>query len=96
MRILQEISLSDLKKIGYVGLLVLVMIYSSHRVDKKVMDLSAKREEIKKLKAIYVDFGIKLMRVKSKAHIKKKLEKQGLKPFNQRPLELIKKQNVQK
>ena len=88
MKIIEEMSFKQWKKMIYVVLLFLIMISSSHRVDQKVMLLSEKKEQIKKLKAVYVQKGIELMHVKSKDYIKQKLKKRGVRQFNQRPIEI--------
>ena len=86
--IIEELLFKGWVKIGCVLFLFLIMITSSHCVDEKVMELYRKNEEIKKLKAIYVDTGIKLMNVKSQNYIKKKVNGYGLKQFNQSPVQI--------
>lgn len=60
-----------------VGLL-LFMISSSHNADTKVMEISRMNTEMKILKALYIDSGTTLTRMKMESSVRRKLKERGL------------------
>ena len=67
-----------------VGLL-LVMISSSHKADKKVIKISELNKLKRELRAEYVDTGTILMRMKMESSIREKAKFRGLKPSKTPP-----------
>ena len=61
-----------------VGLL-LIMITSGHKADKKVIQISKLNNKKRALRAEYVDTGTILMRVKMESSVREKAKKRGLK-----------------
>jgi len=61
-----------------VGLL-LIMITSGHKADKKVIQISKLNNKKRALRAEYVDTGTILMRMKMESSVREKAKKRGLK-----------------
>ena len=67
-----------------VGLLLL-MITSAHRADKKVIRISELNKKKRELRAEYVDTGTILMRMKMESNIKEKAKERGLRSLQSPP-----------
>ena len=67
-----------------VGLL-LFMISSAHKADKKVIEISELNKKKRELRAEYVDTGTILMRMKMESSIREKAKARGLKPSEAPP-----------
>ncbi|PQJ72055.1 MULTISPECIES: FtsL-like putative cell division protein [Polaribacter] len=67
-----------------VGLL-LIMITSAHKADKKVIQISKLNKKKRELRAVYVDTGTILMRMKMESSIREKAKARGLAPLKSPP-----------
>ena len=63
----------------FVVVLLLIMITSGHKADKKVIQISELNNKKRALRAEYVDTGTILMRMKMESSVREKAEKRGLK-----------------
>lgn len=61
----------------FLSLLALVMIASSHSVDKKVREISELSGEVKELKSEFVDMRIQFMQSKMESRIINSMESRG-------------------
>lgn len=79
----------------YVVLLFLLIIASSHSVDKKVMEISRLHKQVKELRAEYIDTRTQVMQLKLESTIRAKVDYMGLKPIDQPPylIKIVKKEN---
>ncbi|RCS27980.1 S-adenosyl-methyltransferase [Polaribacter sp. WD7] len=64
----------------FVVVLLLIMISSAHKADKKVIKISELNKKKRELRAEYVDTGTILMRMKMESNIREKAKVRGLKP----------------
>lgn len=62
----------------FIVFLLLLMISSAHRIDRKVMEISSMNKEMKKLKSLYIDSGTYLTRMKMESSVREKLKERGL------------------
>lgn len=62
----------------YVVVLLLVVIYSGHSVDKKIIKISELKEEQKELRAVYIDTDVVLTKLELESTIVEKAKKRGL------------------
>ena len=80
--------------IFFISVLMMLMIGSSHRADKKVHSIAHLINEFKDIKSEYVDVRMILMQSKMETKIILTMEKNGLVPSENPPQKLIiKKQN---
>ena len=80
--------------IFFISVLMMLMIGSSHRADKKVHRIAQLNNEFKEIKSEYVDVRMMLMQSKMETKISTTMEKNGLVPSENPPQKLIiKKQN---
>ena len=70
-------------------ILSLIMISSSHSVDKKVYKIAALSEEIKSLRSEFVDTRTRLMSYKMESSVKNRLLEQGIKSSKTPPVKII-------
>jgi len=70
-------------------ILSLVMISSSHSVDKKVYKIASLNEEIKSLRSEFVDTRTKLMTYKMESSVKNRLYQQGIKSSKTPPVKIV-------
>lgn len=82
-------SFKNWRIILFVVFLLLVMIASSHNADRKVMQIAQMNEQVKKMKALYVDSGTKLTRMKMESTIERKVSETGLKSLKTPPVKII-------
>ena len=71
--------------IGFVVVLLLIMITSGHNADRKVIQISKLNKKKRELRAVYVDTGTILMRMKMESSIREKAKGRGLEPLKSPP-----------
>ena len=69
--------------------LSIVMISSSHSVDKKVYEIAALNEQIKSLRSEFVDTRTLLMTLKMESTVKNKLFEKGIKTSKNPPVKIV-------
>lgn len=69
--------------------LALVMIASSHNVDRKVNKIAQLNKEMKKLQSVYVATRSDLMKIKIESAIVQRIEKEGLYMAENPPQKII-------
>ncbi len=80
-----ESAFKNWRIIIFVVMLLLLMITSAHRADKKVIQISELNKKKRELRAEYVDTGTILMRMKMESNIKEKAKERGLQPLQSPP-----------
>ena len=69
----------------FVVALLLIMITSAHNADRKVIQISKLNKKKRELRAVYVDTGTILMRMKMESSIREKAKARGLEPLKSPP-----------
>ena len=87
--LVDEKSTSNWSYIFLFLILSLVMISSSHSVDRKVYKIAALDEEIKSLISEFVDTRTRLMSYKMESSVKKRLSDKGIKSSKKPPVKII-------
>ena len=82
-------SLKNWKFILFASALAVIMIASSHSVDKKVIEIARLNEEVKELRSEFVDTRFRLQKQKLESDVTSKVRAKGLAPSNE-PLKKIK------
>jgi hypothetical protein len=72
----------------FVVFLLLCMITSAHKADQKVMKIAQMNLEMKRLKALYIDSGTILTRMKMESSVRKKVKDAGLYPSKTPPIKI--------
>ncbi len=80
-----ESAFKNWRIIIFVVILLLIMISSAHKADKKVIQISELNKKKRELRAEYVDTGTILMRMKMESNIRDKVKAIGLKPAKTPP-----------
>tara|TARA_B110001454_G_scaffold219034_2_gene249432 strand:- start:996 stop:1325 length:330 start_codon:yes stop_codon:yes gene_type:complete len=80
-----ESAFKNWRIILFVVVLLLVMISSAHKADKKVIQISKLNKKKRELRAEYVDTGTILMRMKMESSIREKAKARGLEPLKSPP-----------
>ncbi len=70
-------------------ILSIVMISSSHSIDKKVYRIAELNEEVKSLRSEFVDTRTKLMTFKMESSVKNRLSEKGIKSSQIPPTKII-------
>ncbi|NQY06183.1 MAG: S-adenosyl-methyltransferase [Flavobacteriaceae bacterium] len=76
--LISDDSLKNWKFILFVAFLAMIMIASSHSVDKKVHEIAKLNDEVKELRSEFVDLRSKLMLLKMESNVIKKMNEKGL------------------
>ncbi|OAD45224.1 FtsL-like putative cell division protein [Polaribacter atrinae] len=69
----------------FVVMLLLIMITSAHKAERKVIQISILNKQKRELRAVYVDTGTILMRMKMESSIREKAKARGLEPLKSPP-----------
>lgn len=72
----------------FVVFLLLCMITSAHKADQKVMKIAQMNLEMKRLKALYIDSGTILTRMKMESSVREKVKEAGLYPSKTPPIKI--------
>lgn len=83
-----EASFKNWRIILFVVLLLLVMITSAHRADKKVIQIAELNKKKRELRAEYIDTGTRLMRMQMESSIRRKAKERGLEPLKTPPTKI--------
>ncbi|MCH8535658.1 MAG: S-adenosyl-methyltransferase [Flavobacteriaceae bacterium] len=75
--------------IFYCTFLAIVMIGSSHRADRKVMEIAAINYEVKKLRSEFVDTRKKVMQERMESNIAKEMKWRGIYTSDMPPQKII-------
>lgn len=84
-----ESSVKTWKMIFFIVSLMMVVIYSSHSADSKVLKIAKLNNEKKRLRSEFVDVSTDLMHMKLESSIRKKLEGTGLAPAETPPQKIV-------
>ena len=80
-----ESAFKNWRIIIFVVALLLIMITSAHKAEKKVFQISELNKRKRELRAEYVDTGTILMRMKMESNIREKAKERGLQPLKSPP-----------
>jgi hypothetical protein len=80
-----EYAFKNWRIIIFVVVLLLVVITSAHKADKKVIQISKLNKKKRELRAEYVDTGTILMRMKMESNVREKAKARGLEPLKSPP-----------
>lgn len=69
----------------FVVLLLMVMIYRAHKTDEKVLKIAQLNNEIRELKAEFLDTRTKVMQLELESTVQKKVAQRGLLPTQNPP-----------
>ena len=69
----------------YVVMLLLIVIYSSHSVDQKIIKISELKEQQKEFRAIYIDTDVVLTKLELESTIIEKAKERGLETVKEPP-----------
>lgn len=83
-----ESSTKTWRIIVFVVVLLLVMIWSAHSADAKVIKIAALNKEKRRLRSEFVDTSTILMRMKLESSIREKVKNRGLAPAKMPPRKL--------
>lgn len=80
-----ESSLKNWRIIIFVVGLLLIMIWSAHSADAKVVKIAELNKQKRELRAEYIDTSTILMRMKLESSVRKKVSERGLAPAKTPP-----------
>lgn len=86
--LVSESAFKNWRIILFVVFLFMCMISSSHRADQKVMEIAEMNKEMKMLKALYIDSGTILTRLKMESSIKERVKARGLDSSKTPPIKI--------
>ena len=87
--ILEKTNTKTVRFILFVFLLGLVMIYSSHSVDRKIYDINKLNNELSSVENIYLKTRKELMNSKMESSIRLKLAEKQIKPSLKPPVKIL-------
>ncbi|MBS9773729.1 MAG: S-adenosyl-methyltransferase [Tenacibaculum sp.] len=84
-----ETSIKNWKIIIFVVSLLLIMIWSSHSADEKVVKIAKLNSLKREIRAEYIDTNTDLTRVKMESSIRSRVSRLGLKPAENPPKKIV-------
>jgi outer membrane murein-binding lipoprotein Lpp len=78
-------SVKNWKFILFASALAVIMIASSHSVDKKVLEIARLNEEVKQLRSEFIDTRFQLQTQKLESNVTSKVREKGLVPSSTPP-----------
>ena len=75
--------------IVYCAILALIMIYSSHSTDKKVIKIAEQEVRLKSLNSEFVETKKQVMQLKMESNVTNKMLERGIKLSKEPPTEII-------
>jgi hypothetical protein len=87
--LISDDSLSNWRFILFVVFLMLIMIASAHKSDKKVMEIAKLNKEVQEFRSQFLDLRSISMKMKLESAVKRKVADMGLKP-SENPPQVIK------
>ncbi len=73
-------SFKNWRFIIFISVLAIIMIASSHSADKKVYEIARLKNEVKEIRATFLEGRTKLMRLKMESNIINKMKEKGITP----------------
>ena len=87
--LLEKTNLKSVRFILFIFFLAVVMIYSSHSVDRKIFSIDKLNNEINIVENSYIETRKELMKSKMESSIRKKLVDKEIRPSLNPPLKII-------
>ena len=87
--LIEENIFKNWKLVVYLFIMAIVMIFSSHLVDKKIIKISDLENEISYLESKYVENRKKVMELKMHSNVILEMKKIGLKSYNIPPKKIL-------
>ena len=87
--LLEKTNLKSVRFVLFIFFLAVVMIYSSHSVDRKIFNINKLNNEINIVENSYIETRKELMKSKMESSIRKKLVEKEIKPSLNPPLKII-------
>ena len=87
--ILEKTNIRSVRFILFLFFLALLMIYSSHSVDKKVYDINKFKNELNSVESVYLKTRKELMNSKMESSIRLKLADKQIKPSLNPPVKIL-------
>ena len=87
--LLEKTNLKSVRFILFIFFLAVVMIYSSHSVDRKIFNINKLNNEINVVENSYIETRKELMKSKMESSIRKKLIDKEIRPSLNPPLKII-------
>lgn len=78
-------SVKNWRFILFASVLAVIMIASSHSVDKKVLEIAQMNEKVKELRSEFIDTRFQLQKQKLESNITSKVKEKGLAPSSVPP-----------
>ena len=87
--ILEKTNIKTVRFILFVFCLALIMIYSSHSVDRKIYDINKLNNELSSVESNYLKTRKELMNLKMESSIRLKLIDKQIKPSLDPPIKIL-------
>ena len=87
--ILEKTNTRSVRFILFLFFLALLMIYSSHSVDRKVYDINKFKNELNSVESVYLKTRKELMNSKMESSIRLKLAEKQIKPSLKPPIKIL-------
>lgn len=87
--LIQDGAIKNWSFIVYCAALALIMIYSSHSADKKVLKIAEQKVQLKSLNSEFVETKKQVMMLKLESNVTNKMLERGIKISKEPPVEII-------
>ncbi len=87
--LIEEGSLKNWKLVTFLFIMAIIMIFSSHSIDKKIILIGDLKNDVSVLESEFVDNRKSVMKLKMESNVTSVLKDRGIKSFNNPPQKII-------
>tara|TARA_Y100000741_G_C18128293_1_gene508022 strand:- start:249 stop:554 length:306 start_codon:yes stop_codon:yes gene_type:complete len=87
--LIEEGSIKNWKFISFLFILAIIMIFSSHSIDKKIILIGDLKNDISVLESEFIDNRKNVMNLKMESNVLKIMKEREIKSFNSPPKKII-------
>ena len=87
--LIEEGSLKNWKLVTFLFIMAIIMIFSSHYIDKKIILIGDLKNDVSVLESEFVDNRKSVMKLKMESNVTSVLKDRGIKNFNNPPQKII-------
>ena len=87
--LIEEGSLKNWKLVTFLFIMAIIMIFSSHSIDKKIILIGDLKNDVSVLESKFLENRKRVMKLKMESNVSSIMKERGIKSFNTPPKKII-------
>ena len=87
--LIEEGSLKNWKLVTFLFIMAIIMIFSSHSIDKKIIFIGDLKNDVSVLESKFLENRKSVMKLKMESNVSSIMKERGIKSFNKPPKKII-------